>query len=123
MNTLHFKAVKGGRLRTYLPMELLVALKEHPLAIEQADVSRLPMSVPIAVTELIEKYLADAVFHKKWACYLKDDLDPMIVDDFETAMAYEYEGQPLFRPYKIHRSEGFFGPSITLIRLLCVEPE
>ena len=109
--------------RPYQPLDLRwKAETDSNLLPEKAELSRLPEGLPDQVVRAIEGFVLDAKEHGFWFCVkdgaLHDDQD----EDILTAAAYlNDQGFPFIAEYKLHSTGGFYGPSLELLRTLCLE--
>ncbi len=109
--------------RPYQPLDLRWEAEKDPhLLPKKAELSRLPEGLPDQVVRAIEGFVLDAKIHGFWFCVKDGALDDDQDEDVLTAAAYlNDQGFPFIAEYKLHSTGGFYGPSIELLRTLCLE--
>lgn len=113
--------------RPYQPLGLRWTIEEGDkltpgLTPENADLGRIPEGLPDQVVRAIEGFVNDAKIHGYWFCVHDGDLDDDQDEDVLTAAAYlNDQEEPLIVEYKLHATPGYYGPSVELLRTLCLE--
>jgi hypothetical protein len=113
--------------RPYQPLSLRWAVEDGNeltpgLTPDLAVLDRIPEGLPDQVVRAIEGFVNDAKIHGYWFCVHDGDLDDDQDEDVLTAAAYRNDqGYPFIMEYKLHMAKGFYGPSIELLRTLCLQ--
>lgn len=119
------KFSKGGQrcvpYRTYEPLSFTWALSSVAhLTPRKANIERLPEGLPDQVIRAVESFVNDAKILGRWFCVKSGEIEDDQDEDILTTAAYvDDEERYYVAEYTLYRSQGYYGPTPDLIRLLC----